>query len=88
MDRTLGDFEREIDELRKLNDELKNDLVESATVGQSILSRNNELEEQLREQGEYYSAKLEVSKARRRVFGCGPCQRSFYFRPWNRITMC
>ena len=62
MERTLpvSDSEREIDELRRLNEELKNDLVESATVGQNILSRNNELEEQLREQGEYYSAKQEV----------------------------
>lgn len=62
MERTLqvSDSERDIDELRKLNEELKNDLVESATVGQNLLSRNNELEEQLREQGEYYSAKQEV----------------------------
>lgn len=66
MDRTLSgsDFEAEIDELRKLNEDLKNDLVESATVGQNILSRNNELEEQLREQGDYYTKKQEVSSTR------------------------
>lgn len=83
MERTLqvSDSEREIDELRKLNDELKNDLVESATVGQNILSRNNELEEQLREQGEYYSAKQEVGSTKRcRVFGDGLCQYFLYFR--------
>ena len=85
MERTLqvSDSERELDELRKLNDELKNDLVESATVGQNILSRNNELEEQLREQGEYYSAKQEVGstyRKRYRVFGDDLCQYFLYFR--------
>lgn len=71
MDRTLpvSDFEAEIDELRKLNEDLKNDLVESATVGQNILSRNNELEEQLREQGDYYTKKQEVSSTRFRDGG-------------------
>ena len=63
MDQTLPlrDFEAEIEELRRLNEELKNDLVESATVGQSILSRNNELEDQLREHRESYTKKQEVS---------------------------
>lgn len=63
MDRTLPvqDFEAEIEELRRLNEELKNDLVESATVGQNILSRNNELEDQLREHRDCYTRKQEAS---------------------------
>lgn len=73
MDQMLSpsrDYETEIEELRRQNEELKNDLIESATVGQNILSRNNELEDQLREQTESYTRKQEVlSSSTRRLDG-------------------
>ena len=53
-------MEEELEEKGRIIEELQEDLIKSATLGKGLLDRNNELEQQLKEQEDLYTEKIDV----------------------------
>ena len=53
-------MEEELEEKTRIIEELQEDLIKSATLGKGLLDRNTELEQELKEQEDLYTEKLDV----------------------------
>ena len=53
-------MEEELEEKTRIIEELQEDLIKSATLGKGLLDRNNELEQELKEQEDLHTEKLDV----------------------------
>ena len=60
VQQTMEALRKENEELQIEVDDLRESLTKSAIIGQSLLSRNNELEDRITQQEQEFSKRLEV----------------------------